>query len=53
MFKVNNKDTRPMPSSVSVVNCEHVNAGWVGPSVSLVLPELSHSIYQISEMYWK
>ena len=35
MFKINNKDTRTMPlaftpcSSVSVVNFEHVIAGWV------------------------
>ena len=36
MFKVNNKDTRTTPmayfttcSSVSIVNFEHVNAGWV------------------------
>ena len=31
MFKVNNKDTRTTPygSSVSFVNFEQVNAGWV------------------------
>ena len=29
MFKVNNKDTRATPcSSVSIVNFEHVIAGW-------------------------
>ena len=28
MFKVNNKDTRTTLSSVSVVNFEHVIAGW-------------------------
>ena len=30
MFKVNNKDTRTTPcSSVSIVNFEHLIAGWV------------------------
>ena len=31
MFKVNNKDTRtkPLGSIVSIVNFEHVIAGWV------------------------
>ena len=30
MFKVNNKDTRTTPCySVSIVNFEQVNAGWV------------------------
>ena len=37
MFKFSNKDNRPTPlasyctpySSVSIVNFEHVNAGWV------------------------
>ena len=29
MFKVNNKDTKTPCSSVSIVNCEHVIAGWV------------------------
>ena len=36
MFKVNNKDTRTTPlapcSSVSIVNFEHVIAGWVQES---------------------
>ena len=32
MFKVNNKDTgtKPPCSSVSIVNIEHVTAGWDG-----------------------
>ena len=29
MFKVNNKDTSPLCFSVSIVNFEHVIAGWV------------------------
>ena len=47
MFKVNNKYTRTAPlltlnilhtwSSVSIVNFEQVNAGWVGSSTIIIL----------------
>ena len=29
MFKFNNKDTRMTPLAISIVNFEHVIAGWV------------------------
>ena len=42
MFKVNNKDTRTTTpcSSVSIVNFEHVIAGWVIDMIELVIRPL-------------
>ena len=36
MFKVNNKDTRTTPSSVSFVNSEQVNAGWEANKIRVI-----------------
>ena len=36
MFKVNNKDTRTTPSSVSFVNSEQVNASWEANKIRVI-----------------
>ena len=48
MFKVNYKDTRTTPcSSVSIVNFEHVNAGWVRTDQEIYYFHICNFIYDL------